>query len=289
MQLPKIFFAIKKEKKWLQNFISHTPVDAIISDNRYGLNVKEIPSVFITHQLLIKAQIAIIEKLLQKLNYSLIKHFSACWVPDEKGNINMSGLLSHPKKLPVVPVKYLGAISRLNITHETQKKYDLLVIISGPEPQRSLLERKMLAELDQYKGKVLLVRGLPANEELINSKSNITIKNHLAARQLEIAFWSSELIISRSGYTTVMDIFKLNKKSVLIPTPGQTEQEYLATHLEEQCWCIKTSQQDFDLNKVLERVQHFDYKLPELDMERYKSVIDDFVHSISYPNSPQTD
>lgn len=285
LQLPKIFFAIKKENKWLQNFIFHTPVDAIISDNRFGLYANGIPSVFITHQLLIKAPLVFVEKLLQKLNYSLIKRFSRCWVPDEESKVNMSGQLGHPEKLPAIPVEYLGAISRLQVVPNSQKKYDLLVIISGPEPQRTLLETKMLSELSSYRGTVLLVRGLPANEEIITRKSTITIKNHLAAKELETAFSSSELIISRSGYTTVMDICKLNKKAILIPTPGQTEQEYLAKHLERQGWCMMMNQQDFDLQKALKQANSFKYKLPDLNMEKYKDVVNKFLHNLHETNS----
>ncbi|MGI8637121.1 MAG: glycosyltransferase [Segetibacter sp.] len=280
MQLPKIFLAIKKENKWLKNFVTHTPVNAIISDNRYGLYLTETPSVFVTHQLLIKAPLLAIEQLLQKLNYFLINRFSTCWIPDEKGTINLAGKLSHPGKLPAIPLQYLGGLSRLHLHQGFEKKYDLLIILSGPEPQRSVLEMKILSELQRYDGPVLLVRGLPGIEKVITAKHNITVQNHLAAKDLEIAFCESDLIISRSGYTTIMDIFKLKRKAVLIPTPGQTEQEYLAKHLEEQDWAVSMDQQDFDLNKLLHRVQHFEYKLPQLDMEGYKDVVTTFVWNI---------
>ena len=281
MQLPKIFLAIRKENKWLKNFVKNTNVDAVISDNRYGLYHKKIPSIFITHQLLIKTPIPFVEQLLQKLNYFLINRFSTCWIPDEKGAVNLAGKLSHPKDLPDIPLEYLGGLSRL-LTHQViEKKYDLLIILSGPEPQRSVLEVKVLSELQRYNGHVLLVRGLPGVEEKITGTNNITIKNHLAAKDLETAFCESELIISRSGYTTIMDIFKLRRKSVLIPTPGQTEQEYLAKHLEEQGWAMSMNQEDFDLSKLFLRVQHFEYKLPQLDMQAYKNVITTFVRSIN--------
>jgi hypothetical protein len=284
MQLPKILLAIKKENKWLQSFILHTPVDAVISDNRYGLYLTGISSVFITHQLVIKAPIVTVEKLLQKLNYSLIKHFSTCWVPDEKGSMNIAGKLSHPKKLPSIPVEYLGGLSRLTGNH-FEKKYALMIILSGPEPQRSLLEEKVFSELGSYNDKVLLVRGLPGSGEIEASKPNITIKSHLASKDLEAAFCSSDLIISRSGYTTVMDILKLNRRSVLIPTPGQTEQEYLAKHLEDQGWCFTVRQEDFNLDKLLQKVEHFEYKLPQLDMESYKNVVHQFVAKLSSTKS----
>jgi uncharacterized protein (TIGR00661 family) len=280
LQLPKIFRAIKMENRWLRAFIRQTPVDAVISDNRYGLYHAGVPCVFITHQLLIKAPFSVAEKLMQRLNYSLIEKFSKCWVPDYPGLVNLAGLLSHPAKFPAVKVEYLGGLSRLNKTIDCKKEFDLLVILSGPEPQRSLLEKKLTSELRSFEGTVLLVRGLPANNEITTSEKNIIVRNHLPARELEEAVCKSELVISRSGYTTVMDICKLQKKAVLIPTPGQTEQEYLAYHLEKQGWCIAMQQDDFSLPKLLERVKHFEYKLPQLDMDAYKDVVTQFVRDL---------
>lgn len=280
LQLPKLFLAIKKENQWLKTFISHTPIDAVISDNRYGLQLPQIPSIFITHQLLIKAPFTFIEKIMQLVNYSLIEKFTSCWIPDEKGPINLSGELSHPKKLPQIHLQYLGGLSRLTRQLDCIVKYDLLIIMSGPEPQRSLFEKKMLAQLETFEGNVLLVRGLPGQTKELEARKNITIKNHLACKELQEAFCGSNLIISRSGYTTLMDICKLEKKSILIPTPGQTEQEYLATHFSKQGWCIKASQQCFSLTDLLNQIEHFEYKLPQLDMQSYKSVVKEFVDKL---------
>lgn len=281
LQLPQILLAIKREKMWLKSFISQTPIDAVISDNRYGLHIAGLPSVFISHQLQIKAPFAIAEGLMQKMNYRLIEKFDQCWVPDEKGKVNMAGLLSHPWKLPKLPVEYLGGLSRFVKRRDCMKKYDVLVIISGPEPQRSLLEKTILTQFASFDGIVLVVRGLPGNKEILPVKETITICNHLPAKELEEAFCKSDLIISRSGYTTVMDICKLQKKAVLIPTPGQTEQEYLAKHLQEQGWCIAMSQKSFSLNELFHKVQNFEYKLPQFDMETYKTVVSNFVNKLN--------
>jgi uncharacterized protein (TIGR00661 family) len=280
-QLPKIVRAIKKENKWVGEFISRNRVDAIISDNRYGLFNPTVPSVFVTHQLLIKAPFSILEKLLQKINYRLISRFRTCWVPDQSGDVNIAGQLSHPQTFPKPPVEYLGGLSRLEKKADVEREYDLLVILSGPEPQRSVLENKMMKELLSFHGAVLLVRGLPGNEEKLLAAKNIIVRNHMAADELAVAFNASELIVSRSGYTTIMDILKLNKKAVLIPTPGQTEQEYLAQHLEQQGWCINISQDDFSLEVLLRRTQSFEYKLPQLDLEIYKSVVDGFLEKLN--------
>jgi spore coat polysaccharide biosynthesis predicted glycosyltransferase SpsG len=281
LQLPKIFFAVRKEKRWLKNFTSHTPVDAVISDNRYGFRCNNLPCFFITHQLLIKAPFSFAEKILQRVNYALIQKFTACWVPDDKGRINLGGELSHPTHLPEIPVHYLGGLSRLTKRDDCEIAFDLLVILSGPEPQRTLLEKKMLKQLEAFAGTVLLVRGLPGQEQLPMLRKNITIKNHVGSKELEAAFSASELIICRSGYTTLMDICKFQKKSILIPTPGQTEQEYLARHFEKQGWSVTVSQQNFSLQKVLLKAKNFEYKLPQLDMHCYKSVMEEFVRKLT--------
>jgi uncharacterized protein (TIGR00661 family) len=278
--LPKIYFAIKREKTWLQHFVLNNSVDAVISDNRYGLSIPGVQCVFITHQLLIKAPFAFGERILQKVNYSFIEKFTKCWIPDAGGRVNLAGVLSHPVRLPAVPVDYLGPMSRLTGKTNHAKKYDLLFIISGPEPQRSVLEKKIVAELSSFKGAVLLVRGLPGGDGKLVLGENIIVKNHLAADELEVAFSNSDLIVSRSGYTTVMDIIKLRKKVLLIPTPGQTEQEYLAMHLEEQGWCMSMSQEDFSVSKMMAKAAHFEYMLPQIDMEHYKVVVSNFVQKL---------
>lgn len=279
-QIPKIIKTILHEKKWLDNFLKSNNVDAIISDNRYGLFHYKVTSVFITHQLLIKAPFLLAEKIIQKINYQYIKKFSLCWVPDEKGSINLAGALSHPGVLPQVKVDYIGGISRLERQPGTEKKYDVLIILSGPEPQRTLLEKKVLNQLKVFKVKALLVRGLPGNAELLSSQNDLEIKNHLPAKELEKVMNESEYIISRSGYTTVMDICKLHKKSILIPTPGQTEQEYLAYHLQKQGWCLAASQENFSLEKSLQKAQNFKYQLPDLKMETYKEILTDFINGL---------
>lgn len=279
LQIPKILTAIVLENIWLRKFIASNQINAIISDNRYGLYNCKVTSVFITHQLLIKAQSAFIEKILLKINYRFINKFSLCWVPDEEGFINLAGVLSHPNTLPAVKVQYVGCLSRLE--RQLQKiKFSVLIILSGPEPQRTSLEKAILKELKYFKENALFVRGLPGSSEQIMCGDNVTIKNHLGAEELQNAMNESEYIISRSGYTTVMDLCKLRKKSIMIPTPGQSEQEYLADYLHQQGWCIAVRQEDFSLTKYLEKAKIFDFRLPYLKMDGYKKILDGFINSL---------
>ena len=279
-QLPKIANSIQKERNWLNDAVSEYQIDLVISDNRFGLYHPSIPTVFITHQLHIKSPVIWAEKLIQKLNYKYIDNFTACWVPDEPGAVNIAGTLSHPKELPALPVTYLGGISRFLNKENVEIKYKLLVVISGPEPQRTLLEEKILKDLKDYHEPVLLVRGLPGSKEVVHNFNQVTIENHLPAYEMEKAFTQSEWIISRSGYTTVMDLLKLRKRSILIPTPGQTEQEYLARHLHKQKWCLHIDQEKFELEAAIEKAKKFPYQLPHLQMEGYKNVIEDFLEKM---------
>ena len=278
-QLPKLFAAIRNEKKWLKDFVGQFRIDGVISDNRYGLQMAGVSCIFITHQLLIKAPMAFVERRMQALNYYFIEKFSTCWVPDEKGPMNMAGHLSHPHKFPRMEIDYLGGISRL-VKNSSEIKYDFLIILSGPEPQRSKLEKKILLQFASFPGRVLLVRGLPGAEDILASSKNLSIKNHLSAQEISNAFNQSEIIISRSGYTTVMDICKMQKKSVLIPTPGQTEQEYLAHHLQQLNWCICITQEEFSLEWMYQRIEKFQYQLPFFSMDSYKPLVAEFVQKL---------
>jgi uncharacterized protein (TIGR00661 family) len=255
-QLPRLQKNIKEEHRWLDTIIDEHHIDLVISDNRYGLYSKKIPCIFITHQLTIKAPFAWIENMLQRINYRYIDQYNSCWVPDVAGEPNAAGLLSHPVTLPRTKVHYIGLLSRFQL-QAVEKKYDYCVLLSGPEPQRTLLENTLLEGLSKVEGKILLVRGKPGSKEIPDAAPHIEIKNHLPGSGLAQALLQSEYIISRSGYTTVMELLSLQKKSILIPTPGQTEQEYLAKKLQNDGICMSVEQERTELCEDLLKQKHF--------------------------------
>lgn len=275
-QIPKILISIKQERRWLDTLLQKKQIDLVISDCRFGLHNKKVRTIFITHQLTIKSPMAKwTEKILRKMNYNFINKFNECWVPDFQGKQNLAGELSHPPSLPETPVKYIGGLSRFNtsVHHTENKQYDVLVILSGPEPQRSIWEKKILNDLQQYSGRAALVRGLPGQQANINVP-NTDIYNHLTAEQLNSIVLRSQLVISRPGYTTVMDLVKLRKKSVMVPTPGQSEQEYLGEYLMQQQLCVCMHQRAFTIRDALKKASLFSYKdMNEFDMEQYRQVI----------------
>lgn len=263
-QAPRLQRAIRLEHAWLQKVTDQYQLDAVISDNRYGLYHHRIPCIFITHQLLIKSPMGRwTEKLLQQRNYRYINRFSACWVPDEEGPQNLGGDLSHPAKKPAVPLQYLGLLSRFSQpATEDAIKDRLLVLLSGPEPQRSMLEEKIIRDIGHYNGTAIILRGLPGSATLVPSTNMLQFYNHLPASELETHLKEAEWIICRSGYSTIMDLAVMQKKAVMVPTPGQTEQEYLGRSLEEKGLAPFLTQKDFTLDKALAAAAAFRYSFP---------------------------
>ena len=284
LQIPRILLRSYQEHRWLKKIVNQYSIQAVIADNRFGLFHSTIPSVYITHQLLIKTGNRFSEKILQKIHGWVIRQYTHCWVPDFEGQENIAGELSHPITSPS-NVQYIGCLSRLSPMDNQIKKYDLLLLLSGPEPQRSIFEQLLLAQLKHYSGKVLLVRGLPTSDGKEKSNapvesSRLTIHHHLAAAQLNEAIQQAEWVLCRSGYTTIMDLVKIGQKAILVPTPGQTEQEYLARHLMAQQFFYAATQQHFVLTDALKLAADFNFEIPKFDMDEYKKSVNQFVQSL---------
>ncbi|SDG89278.1 glycosyltransferase [Winogradskyella thalassocola] len=263
---PHLLKTIKREKKVIETLVETEAISGIISDNRFGARHKAIPSVFITHQLRVLSGNT--TWLSSKLHQNIISKFNECWVPDHMGSTNLSGDLGHPKNY-VAPVKYLGALTRLKKL-DIDTEYDLLVLLSGPEPQRTFLEEKLLRDLKHYTGSVLFIKGKVESEQQKTVMDHIVIYNYMTSNELEIAINKSELILSRSGYTTIMDLEKLEKKAFFIPTPGQFEQEYLAKRLCSEGIAPYCIQDDFDINMLSEIENFSGFKSQEYELNYKK-------------------
>ena len=236
--------------------------DLIIADNRYGLYHKTTPAIFITHQLHIQSGNAWLDKIIRKINYRYINRFSRCWIPDTGTSDNLAGKLAHPNVLPEKPVDYIGPLSRFSKKNTTEK-FNLTILLSGPEPQRSIFENILLSQISEVKGKIAFVRGLPDAVSIPDvQQDGLEFYNHLPAEQLEQVLNESQLIVSRAGYSTIMDLVALEKKAILVPTPGQTEQEYLAASLHEKRFFFSAEQDHFSLADSLEAIKSFDFKKP---------------------------
>lgn len=257
---PKTINAIIEERKLVKKWCKEFDLAGIISDNRLGVYNKKIPSVIITHQLQVLSGKT--TWISSKIHQRFIKKFNECWIPDFEKKPNLTGKLGHLKN-PSFSIKYLGPLSRLNI-QKAEKKYDLMIILSGPEPQRTLLENLLLQKINLLDKKILFVKGIVNDKQLITEIEDITFYNFMTSTEIEKAFNESDVILCRSGYTTIMDLVKLNKKAFLIPTPGQTEQEYLARRLKKNGHFPYSKQEDFEV----EMLDEIDLYKPFLTSEK---------------------
>lgn len=246
LQIPKMITAVVNEKKSVEKLVDELQIDGIISDNRLGVHYKRVPCVFMTHQLNVLTGNT--SYLTTKIHHYFINKFNECWIPDYATSPNLSGELGHLKK-PLKHLRYLGPLSRIH-KKELPKKYDYFVLLSGPEPQRTLLEEKLRKEFQSINKPTLFVKGVVENEQKISQEGNVTFYNYMNSKELEIAFNESDLIICRSGYTTIMDLAFLGKKAFFIPTPGQYEQEYLAKKLKSENIVPSCKQEKFKIEKL---------------------------------------
>ncbi len=226
---PKISKIIRQENKLLEKIISENKIEIVISDNRFGLYSKKVKSIFITHQLFLKSPI--FSAFAQKINRNYILKFDEVWVPDFEDEKNcLSGNLSHGKHFHG-NVKYIEPLSRLEKISETEKKYDYLFLISGPEPQQTIFKKLLLEKAKTYPD---LKFAMVCSNNVQNNKletRNIEYFPSPDKKMLSQVISKSKKIICRSGYSTLMDLHFLEKKDItLVPTPGQTEQEYLAEY-----------------------------------------------------------
>lgn len=246
-QLPKIKKTIASEKDIIAQLVSDGKIQGIISDNRPGVRSEKIPSVYITHQLNVLSGST--SFFSSKMHQLIIKKFDVCWVPDmDELLMNLSGKLGHLKK-DVFNVKYIGVLSRMK-KKEVPKTIDILILISGPEPQRTDLEKMLKSLFKNSKKKVLMIRGIIEASQKWETFGCLEIVNYMTSNELEETLNKSEIIISRSGYTTIMDIAVLGKNAFFIPTPGQYEQEYLAMHLKNLGVVPFCKQQKFELEEL---------------------------------------
>ena len=258
LQTPKILKAIKEEKKWLQDFVKQQKIDGIISDNRYGLHHPTIPSVIICHQLQIKTGLGnVVDDFVQKIHARLLQRCSNVWVPDVADENNLAGLLAHPKKLPS-NTAYIGWLSQFYESEIVEEKH-LLILLSGEETQRAQLSDLLWQEVQNFDGKVVFVAGSDA-EKRTNIPLHIDFYNRLSAAELLPLLQAANYVICRSGYSSIMDLVALQKKAILLPTPSQTEQEYLAKHLHKNGVFYAASQKNFKLKDAIHSANNFPFK-----------------------------
>ena len=256
-QLPKMALAIYKEHWWLQT--NADAFDHVISDNRYGLFHARLKTTFITHQLVVKAPFTWAERAIQKVQYYFINKFSECWVPDTLNYPGFAADLSHPAVMPKIPVTYIGALSQFSVLQNASTtapltKYKYCFLLSGPEPQRTVLQNLIELGAARLHEPSILIEGRPSDlPNHYQIKNSLTKLRYASGQDLLDIILQSEFVVCRSGYSTLMELLPLHKKMILVPTPGQTEQEYLATSLANQQMAVMIDQSTFDVVTLNEK------------------------------------
>ncbi len=237
-QIPKILWAIWQEHWAVKRLATLHGITGVISDNRFGCYISKKRCAFITHQVYIPAPFAWFKKVVNFFNRLIINQFDECWIPDVQGQPNLSGELSHPihRRLQNT-AKYIGALTRMQLGAPQNERYAAIAVLSGPEPQRTNFEKAIINQAGQINGRLLIVQGKPTTQPTSSPAfhlKNIEIVASMTSTSLNNAILESGVFIGRSGYSTIMDLARLGKPALLVPTPGQTEQEYLAEKFAEE-------------------------------------------------------
>ncbi len=227
LQAAKIASAARKENAVIAQLCDKVKPDLLLSDNRLGAYHAEITSIFLSHQINPLSPIPGLGRLVKWINHQYISNYDACWIPDFPDR-SLSGMLSLPWN--GIETNFIGPLSRLHRV-ETDLTLDIAIILSGPEPQRSILEQILHKLLEQTTHKGVLIRGTKNPSTVFFKNTRIKVYDLLGTQSLQQVINQSKLVICRSGYSSIMDLVTLEKQAILIPTPGQTEQEYLGKKL----------------------------------------------------------
>lgn len=266
-QLPGILRSVKKEKEWLNRVVADNNIDAVISDNRYGLYHPNIPCVVMTHQLGIRSGLhPFVDRLIRFLHYQYLSQFDTCWVVDTGNPNGLGGSLSYQRELPHGNTRYIGLLSQCTITEigssdaTRETTGSILVLLSGPEPQRTLLSSILWQQVVSLSVPVVFVEGSESAPTPSFIPEHVTYFKRIASvRELSVLISGADIVVARSGYSTIMDLAFFGKKAILIPTPGQTEQEYLARYLNRRGIFYSVTQKSVDLRKALKDIEQFPY------------------------------
>lgn len=254
-QMPKIIAAILQEQRIIAKIQRTEQAQAIVSDHRYGCRLRQGINVIVAHQLHLPVHFSL-KFPTQSIHWTQMRLFHECWVPDFPDTPNLSGQLGHPA-LSKVLTRYIGPLSRFHANESQPQRYDFIAIISGPEPQRTYFVEKLIQQarqLPQYQ--FLFVLGQPEQARQETVEGHLTFVPHLPTAELQQAIAASSYVICRSGYSSIMDLVWLGKPALLVPTPGQTEQEYCAEHLQAQGLFLVQTQAELDLAAAAQQLKN---------------------------------
>jgi hypothetical protein len=244
----------------------HT-IDVIISDQRFGCRNPGVESIYVTHQLCLKMPrgFGALEPLFGAALRWAAERFDRVWIPDVPGSENLTGELTRRFPRPRSH-RFVGPLSRIpeHPAGTPSHSVELLVTLSGPEPQRTILEKRILISAATFPGRIVLLRGKPAGGLPAPVPSNVSVREHCRAGEAGELMRGARAVVCRGGYSTIMELVRLRKPAVLVPTPGQTEQEYLCARMEEKRWFATASQSGLDLREAVHTLESGRYLPPRL-------------------------
>ncbi len=280
-QLPRIAYAVRAEQWETERLVSENGIQGIISDNRYGCFSSHANSVILTHQLHLRVPNRFLKWSATQVLRRALGNFDEVWAPDTAGEPNLSGELSHGGEPTVHPkVQFIGPLSRLK-ADDSAAEYDVAVVLSGPEPQRTYLEQRLLEQAMLLPQKFIFIQGKTRAKEHYYVAENVEVVSYLTSQKLNEILLASEVLVCRSGYSSVMDLAALGKKALLIPTPGQTEQEYLADFFAQQNIFLVQKQDDIDLETGLEKVaETTGFQPGQFDTHEFEPILEQWVEGL---------
>lgn len=259
INFPSYLKAVYEENSLLKKYLKTHKIDIIISDNRYGFYHNDVASVIICHQIcmLTPSGASALRPYLYRLHKSFLKPFDKIWIPDfESDDYNLSGAMSHEVVLPK-NARFIGPLTRAERNRDDDKSFEayILVMLSGVEPQRTYLEEKLISQASKIKSeKFIFLKGIVDDKSEV-LESNITILPYASGDKLNELLLDAKVVVCRSGYSSVMDLYYLGKKVIFIPSKGQTEQEYLSNIAAKKGWAIEMKEDNLILAEAIQHVE----------------------------------
>ena len=276
-RFPSLYWAVKQEHRRTAEIVKQYNIDGILSDNRYGCWLENTPSVLLTHQLELRYPNKFLQKFTNLVLKRTIQSFHEIWVPDTPDKPNLSGELSHTDS-PVHPnIRFVGILSRMEKL-EVAKEYDVAIVLSGPEPQRSRLEEILMDQALESNRNFIIVQGKTQSKSQYRAAEHVEVVSYLTSAELNKVIMASDVVVCRSGYSSLMDLAKTGKPALLIPTPGQTEQEYLAEACAESGLFSMQKQSHVHLEKgILEAKNRNGFDAHFFEKESYQTVLRNWI------------
>jgi UDP:flavonoid glycosyltransferase YjiC (YdhE family) len=250
--VPRLVQAMRREHAEVCALVRAARVDRVVSDSRWGASSPDVPSYFISHHLkqIAPPRFRCAERLTEAVTWAAIHgRFRRIFVPDVEEAAGLSGRLAHDLRwFRAAELRYVGPLSDVTpqpVAHDV----DTLVVLGGPEPARTRLERRLLPAIARLRGRTVVLRGMPGRDDVPWPLSHVDARPHATKPERDRLFSAARVVVGRSGYTTVMDVAQVGARAVFIPMPGQTEQEYLADRLARLGRTCAVAERDVDVER----------------------------------------